>query len=117
MVERLSSLFDSSCDALAFETLEGKLLEVNRAFVDLTGYTKDELLRKSYHMLISPEYRARHAQIVEQIVKTGQPGTLEKEYVRKDGTPVGVRATIFLVRGSDENPIGLGSIIKRRDEA
>lgn len=89
MVERLSGLFDSSCDALVFETLEGKLLEVNRAFVDLTGYTKDELLRKSYHMLISPEYRARHAQIVEQIVKTGQSGTLEKEYVRKDGTPVG----------------------------
>lgn len=117
MVERLVGLFDSSCDALVFETLEGKLLEVNRAFVDLTGYTKDELLRKSYHMLISPEYRARHAQIVEQIVKTGQSGTLEKEYVRKDGTPVGVRATIFLVRGSDGNPIGLGCIIKRRDEA
>jgi two-component system CheB/CheR fusion protein len=115
-MERLAGLFDSSSVALGFSTLEGKFLEVNRVFMDLTGYTKGELLRQSYHILLSPEYRGRHAEIVEQIVKTGQPGTFEKEYVRKDGTRVGVSATIFLVHGLEGKPIGLGSIVKQRGE-
>ena len=114
-IERLAGLFDSSSDALGFSTLEGKFLEVNRAFMDLTSYTKDELLGQSYHLLLSPEYRGRHAEMVEQIVKTGQPGTFEKEYVRKDGTRVGVSATLFLVRGLEGKPIGLGSIVKQRE--
>jgi PAS domain S-box-containing protein len=115
-IERLAGLFHSSSEALGFWTLEGKLLEVNRAFLDLTGYTKDELLRQSYHILLSPEYRGRHAEIMEQVIKTGQPGTFDKEYVRKDGTRVGVSATIFLVRGLAGKPIGLGSIVKQRGE-
>ena len=52
--------------------------EVNRAFMDLTSYTKDELLGQSYHLLLSPEYRGRHAEMVEQIVKTGQARHIRK---------------------------------------
>jgi two-component system CheB/CheR fusion protein len=115
-IERLAGLFDSSSDALGFSTLEGKFLEVNRSFMNLTGYTKDELLRQHYHILLPPEYRGSHAEIMEQIVKTGQPGMFEKEYVRKDGTRVGVSATIFFVRGLEGKPIGLGSIVKQRGE-
>lgn len=116
-VERLAGLFDSSSDALGFSTLEGKLLEVNRAFTELTGYTRDELLLQNDQTLTSPEYRARHAEVVEEVVKTGHPRTLQKDYVRKDGTSVEVRLTVFLVRGLEGKPIGLGSIIRRGGES
>ncbi len=115
-VERLAGLFDSSSDALAFTTLDGKFQKVNRKFSELTGYTPDEVLRRSYQSLTAPEYQARNAEVVEQIIKTGQPGTFDKEYVRKDGTRVGVRLTVFLVRGFGGKPIGLGTIISQRSE-
>ncbi len=114
VVERLTSLFDSSSEALVFTTLEGKFQEVNRRFIDLIGYTRDELLQHSYQSLTPPEYRARSAEFVEQVVRTRQSNTFEKEYVRKDGKRVGVRLTVFLVNGLDEMPIGLGALIRRK---
>ena len=111
-VERLKGLFDSSSDGLAFTTLEGKFLEVNRAFLVLTGHTREELLGSSYQSLMSPEYRAGNTEIMEQLVRSGQPTSMEREYVRKDGSRVRVTVRLFLVRTLDETPIGMGSIVK-----
>jgi len=115
VLERLAGLFDFSSDALAFDTLEGQFLEVNRALTDLTGYSREELLREGYHALTPLEYRARNAEIIERVIRTGEPETFDKEYVRKDGSRVGVTLTVFLVRGSEGKPMGVGSIIKRSE--
>jgi hypothetical protein len=34
------------------------------------------------------------------------------EYTRKDGSRVAVAMTLFVVRGSDGTPLGIGSIIR-----
>ena len=115
--ERILGLFDSSADALAFTTLEGRFLEVNRAFLALTGYTREELLGTSYQALTPTEYRARNAEVVERLVKTGRPATFEKEYIKKDGSRIGVSMRAFLVRGSDGKPIGTGSIVSAATHA
>lgn len=114
-VERLVGLFDSSSDALVFTTFDGTVLEANRSFTDLTGYGKDELRQQNYQILISPESGLRHADTIEQIVRSGQPHTVEQEYICKDGTRVNVHLTLFLVRRSDGEPIGLGGIIKSKE--
>jgi len=115
--ERILGLFDSSADALAFTTLEGRFLEVNRAFLALTGYTREELLGTSYQALTPAEYRARNADVVERLVKTGRPATFEKEYIKKDGSRIGVSMRAFLVRGSDGKPIGTGNIVSAATHA
>ena len=111
-VARLRGLFDSSSDGLAFTTLDGKILEVNRVFLALTGHTRDELLGQSYQSLMPPEYRAGNTEIMEQLVKSGKPVALEREYIGKDGSRILVAVKLFLVQGSDETPIGMGSIVK-----
>jgi hypothetical protein len=50
---------------------------------------------------------------VDQLVKTGQPAEFDKEYVAKDGSRIGVSMRLFLVRGADGKPIGIGSIVNR----
>jgi PAS domain S-box-containing protein len=111
-VERLKGLFDSSSDGLAFATLEGKLIEANRAFLEIIGRAREDVLGVSYQSLMPPEYRAANTEIVENLVKSGQPAVFQREYVRKDGSRIPVALTLFLVRGSDEKPIGVGSILK-----
>ena len=109
--ERISGLFDSSADALAFTTLDGKFLEANRAFLALTGHTREEILEMNYWSLTSSEFRGRSAEVVEQVVKTGKPVTFEQEYIKKDGSRIGVSLRLFVVRGTDGKPIGIGSIV------
>ena len=74
-VERVWGLFDSSTDALAFTTLQGAFLEANRAFLALTDRTREEILDMTYQSLTQAEYRARNAEVVDQLVKTGRPSS------------------------------------------
>jgi len=111
-VERLSRLFDSSSEALAFTTLDGKFLEVNHAFLSLIGRSRAEMLTMNYQSLTPPEHRPRHAEIVEGVVKTGQPVVCQKEYIKKDGSRIKADVSLFLVRGSDGKPVGIGNAVK-----
>ena len=111
--ERLSGIYDSSKDAIGYANLEGVLLDVNDSFSKLTGYSKEELLAgKKYQDLTPKEYQEYEANIIGEILRTGQPAEYEKEYVRKDGSRVPILLTTFLVREVDGKPIGVAAILK-----
>jgi PAS domain S-box-containing protein len=111
--ERFSGLFNSSKDAIGFSSLKGTLLDINDSFSDLTGYTKEELLAgKKYQDLTPKEYHEYEAKMIERILRTGEPGEYEKEYIRKDGSRVPILLTTFIVKGRDGQPIALAAIVK-----
>ena len=92
--------------------MDGKFIEGNQAFSALVGRPREEMLTMNYQSLTLPEHRARHADAVEHVVKTGQQAAYMKEYLKQDGSRIKVSVGLFLVRGSGEAPVGLGSIIK-----
>ncbi len=111
--ERFSGIYNSSKDAIGYATLEGALLDVNDAFCQLTGYTREKLLAgKTYQEITPEEYHEYEAQRIKSILRTGKPEEYEKEYIRKDGSRVPILLTTFLIRGDDGEPIGLAAIIK-----
>ncbi|HJT19303.1 MAG TPA: chemotaxis protein CheB [Nitrospira sp.] len=111
--ERLSGLFQSSTEALAFINLERQFEEVNRAFIDLLGYTRNELIGgKTNHEITAPEHRDLDAQVFDEVVKTGRPGHVRKQYLNKRSGRTAVSVTVFLIRRSDGEPIGFGNIVK-----
>ena len=110
--ERFISIYQSSKDAIAYSTLDGLLLEVNDSFVKLTGCAREELLTKTYQTLTPTEYRKREAEIVQKIIRTGEPAEYEKEFLRKDGSRVAVSLTVFIVKGPRGRLGGLAAIIK-----
>ena len=111
--ERFSGIYNSSKDAIGYSTLEGVLLDVNDSFLRLTGYSREELLdRRKYQDITPEEYQEYEAQMVENVLRTGEPVGYEKKYVRKDGSRVPILLTVFIVRGTDGEPIGLAAIIK-----
>ncbi len=112
---RLSALFQSSADAMAFAATDGLLLDVNEAFMRLTGYAREDVIhRMRYQEMTPPEWQQINRETVEEMFKSGTPRELNKELVRKDGSVVPVHLKIFVVRAVDNTAIGMGTIIKER---
>ena len=109
---QFTSIFNSSKDAIGYATIDGLFLEVNTAFEKLTGYSKKELLAKTYQALTPMEYRGIEADIIATVIRTGKPAEYEKEFIRKDGTRVPIAVTTFVVTGIDGKPSGMAAIIK-----
>lgn len=111
--EKFSGIFNSSKDAIGYAALDGTLLDVNDAFCNLVGYTKEELLNKvKYQDLTPEEYHEFEEEKVKDVVGTGTLTEYEKEYIRKDGTRVPVLLTVFLIRNGEGKPCGAAVIIK-----
>jgi PAS domain S-box-containing protein len=71
---------------------EQRIHEANDAFLDLIGYSRDDLEagRLSYQSITPPEYASADAAAVAQLRQKGVVPSLEKEYVHRDGHRVPV---------------------------
>ena len=111
--ERFQGIYKASQDAIAFASFDGTLIDINEAFVSLSGYSREELLSGTkYQQLTDPVYQEVESEIKEKVIKLGEPQTYEKEIIRKDGVRAAIVVTTFAVRGNDGTPIGLAAIIR-----
>src|SRR5215212_1933751 len=69
------------------------ILFANQAFIDLSGYTSDELLGQDPHFMNGEETDPEAIRRYETAIKDGRDETLEILQYRKDGTPFW--ATLF----------------------
>ena len=110
-------LHETMRDAFASVDMSGRILEFNRAFETLLGYTPDELRTRSYGDLTPERWHADEARIIaEQILPRGYSEVYEKEYLRKDGTIFPVELRTFLVRGDDGKPVAMWAIVRNITE-
>lgn len=113
LITWLECLFENSKDPIAFADANGNLQAFNKAFEDLTGYSRDELVENKTFMDITPEeYEAFEAGRVRGVFETGASAEYEKEYIRKDGRRVPVLLNAFQVKDEAGQPFGTGVIIK-----
>jgi PAS domain S-box-containing protein len=111
--ERFAGIYHSSRDGVSFATLGGILVDVNEAFCQLVGYSKEELIAsKTYEDLTPEEYRPFVRSQVKSLITTGAPQEYEKIYLRKDGRGIPVEVTTFLVRDTEDRPLGIAAISK-----
>ncbi len=110
---RFRALVDSNLIGIAVSDLEGTLLEANAAFLDLVGYTREDLAagRMQWAAMTPPEYQEQHRQIQEELLATGKVHVLETEYQAKNGrrVPVLVGRTLFRREGSA--PLAISFVI------
>jgi PAS domain S-box-containing protein len=88
----MRALFDANVVPFMFWHETGLISEANDAFLQLVGYTRDELQRGALHLsnLTSPEWRAIDEQLRCDITKTGRFSLVENAYRRRDGSSVPV---------------------------
>ena len=96
-------LFQQASLGMAVEDLEGKLLLANRALCSMLGYSESELLAMSCSQFANPEDSEDDWALFQQL-RAGviDKYSLEKRYVRKDGTRFWGRLNVSLLTGSEE---------------
>ena len=109
--ERFRSIFHSSHDAIAYATFDGKLLEVNDAFVRLSGQSREALLNSEpsaslWASLGLPPER------LQQLREMGTPLAYETLCQRDDLPVEWLNVHAFVVMGSDKSKAGLAVVIR-----
>ncbi|MFZ5772602.1 MAG: response regulator, partial [Thermodesulfobacteriota bacterium] len=119
---RYRRLHESMRDAFVVVDMEGRLLEWNKAYRSMLGYTDAELRQMTYMDLTPSQWREMEKQIVEgQILPFGFSDVYEKEYRRRDGIIFPVELRTYLLQEPDGRPSGMWAIVRdisqrRKDE-
>jgi diguanylate cyclase (GGDEF)-like protein/PAS domain S-box-containing protein len=92
--EHYRSTFEQASMGIVQISFEGRILRCNRRFAEIVGYSVEEICAMSIRQLTAPEDFPETAQAFAQL-KAGKTdsATLEKRYLRKDGTPTWVKVT------------------------
>jgi PAS domain S-box-containing protein len=98
--ENLRAAFEQAAVGMAYRSVDGHWLRVNRKYTEMLGYSNAEMQRLTYQDV---SYARELEQQVphEQQLKRGEIGTytIEKRYRHKAGFPVWVRVTVSAIRG------------------
>lgn len=82
------------------------LVAVNRAFCDLTGYGRDEVIGRNCRFLQGPHSDPAAVASMREAVRTGRECAVEMVNYKKDGTPFDVRIDMGPIRALDGAVIG-----------
>ena len=91
------TIFNYSIDGLAIVDLESNFLEFNSAYIKMTGFTREELLKTSCIQLTAPEDVPRAQEALENIIEKGFVIDFEKTCIVKDNIHVIVNMSMVLL--------------------
>jgi len=118
---RFRSTFEQAAVGIVHVTPDGHFIKVNQRFCDIVGYTQEEMIARSFKEITYPDDLEGDLRQVEQLLADTIPTfSIEKRYVRKDGTVTWVNLTVSLVRDPSREPkyfIGVVEDINERKKA
>jgi len=92
---RLQELAENISDVIYDLDEKGRFTYVNPALIELSGYTEEELLEKSYFDLIHPEYMEALGQFYYEQVKSGRDSSYyEFPVISKSGDIIWLGQTV-----------------------
>jgi PAS domain S-box-containing protein len=98
--EKYRLLFDNSSDAVMIAATDGRVLEVNRAAVRMTGYSVGELRRMALLDIVPPELRRDVQLAMAALLQTGAVTTVLELTTRGGQVTIGeVSASVVTVAG------------------
>lgn len=114
MGEQLSAAFTHAAMGLALVDLSGRFLRVNPRWCTVTGYTTEQLLARRFQDITHPDDLDADLELVDRLVRGEMDHyTLEKRYLRPDGSMIWANLTVSLVRGTgDGQPDYFVSVIE-----
>ena len=99
------SLFDAAPTGMAVVTLDGRWIGVNPALCAILGYDSEELLGLGFVDVTHPEDVDGGVQLLRRMVAGEIPRfTLEKRYIRKDGSVIWIRINSTLISDDGGEP-------------
>jgi PAS domain S-box-containing protein len=103
--DTFTSAFEYSGIGIALLNPDGHWMDVNNELCLMTGYSKEELLERTYHDITYPEDDEMDRPLINKLLrKEINTYTIEKRYVSKENKIVLVLLTVSLVWNNDGTP-------------
>jgi len=98
---------------MATSMSKGRFLRVNEKLCEVVGYTREELLAKTFQEITCPDDLAADLEQFIPLMRGDLPSfSREKRYIRKDGSLVWVALSVSLQRDAAGRPVNTISIFQ-----
>src|SRR5262249_13296809 len=103
--ERFRGTFENAAVGITHNDSAGRFLRVNGTYGAIVGYSREELLQKTFEDITHPDDRAENVELYRALLRGDSPILgLQKRYVRKDGSKVWVELSASLQRDAGGQP-------------
>jgi len=117
--EQYRSIFNAAADALVLRDDKARIVDVNRAFLEMSGFTRDEVLSNNRWIFALPETFGLAGEMHRRVIE-GETVQFETRGRRKDGTLIDIemRAVPIRYRGKP-HALGMARDItaRKREDA
>ena len=101
--ERFRATFDQAAVGIAHVSTTGRFLRLNDRFCEIVGYTRNEMLARTFQDITHPEdLDADLAHVQRLLSGEASSYTMEKRYLRQDGETIWVNLTVSLLRDAGD---------------
>lgn len=102
---RFRAIFENAAVGIARLAPDGRWLEVNQRLCDIVGYTREDLLAKTFGDITHPDDLEKDWEQARRLLAGEiENYSMEKRYYRQDGSIVWINLTESLVRKADGSP-------------
>ncbi len=102
---RFQSAFEMSANGMALISLQGQFLQVNERLCALLDYSREQLLARTFQEITNPDDLPRNMQKINALIAGETKNfTLEKRYLRADGSLFWASSSVSLVRDKRGEP-------------
>ncbi|MHC0066763.1 PAS domain S-box protein [Nostoc sp. UIC 10890] len=103
--ERFRTIFNQAAVGISLVALDGQFLQINPALCEITGYSHQELIQLNFEEITHPDDLEVDWENARRVLAKEISGySLEKRYIRKDGSIVWVNLTSSAVWNTNGQP-------------
>ena len=103
--QRFRATFEQAAVGMAHVAPDGTWLRANRKFSEIVGYSLQELSQLRFEQITHPDDRDASRRLALQLLEGRlETASLQKRYVRKDGSTIWINLTTSLVRDDAGQP-------------
>jgi PAS domain S-box-containing protein len=111
--EKYRNLFESSLDGIISTDMQGNILDINQAYLDMLGYAKEEIKKLTFQQLTPEKWLKKEEDIIKnQIIARGYSDEYEKENIKKDGLVFPISIRVWLIKDERGKPVGMWRFVR-----
>ncbi len=102
------SLIETALDGYVMTDMQGNILDCNKAYLDMLGYTMEEIKNLAYQDITPQKWHQMEEEIVKgPFMARDYSDAYEKEYIKKDGGVISISIRIHLIRDEQGMPLAM----------
>jgi PAS domain S-box-containing protein len=106
--DRFRAIFELSTVGNSLTAPDGQMLQINKAFADMLGYTIEEIQQTNFMQITHPDDLAKSQECIRRLLADEQTNyQMEKRYIHKNGYIVWANVSTTLLRDEQRMPIYL----------